>query len=271
VNSQATASESQLYQQLLTLPVSEARQLIRSGAYAGHTAGIGIGKQQGNLVILPAASALDFFRFCQRNPKPCPLVAVSDTGNPMLPTLGPDIDVRTDIPQYNIYRHGKLDEQLSDITELWREDLVAFIIGCSFTFEEALMAEGIRIPHIEANSTVPMYRTSFTTEAAGPFSGPLVVSMRPMSKSDAIRACTITARFPHAHGAPVHIGDAREIGIQDLSSPDYGDPPIIDEQQVSVFWACGVTPQAALQSAQLPLCITHAPGRMLISDIASCG
>ena len=259
--------EGEQFRQLQGLSVADARQLIRSGEYSSHTAGIGLGYLQGNLVILPADYALDFFRFCQRNPKPCPLVAVSDTGDPMMHTLGADIDIRTDIPLYNIYREGELDCQVRDIKDLWQDDFVTFVLGCSFTFEEALLAGGIRIPHIEANSTVPMYRTSFATTPAGPFCGPMVVSMRPMSPADAIRACSISERFPHAHGAPVHVGAADDIGIKDLLNPDYGDPPVIGEGQTTVFWACGVTPQAAMQSAKLPICITHAPGRMLISDV----
>lgn len=257
------------FEVLRTRSVKEARAEIRRGAYVGHTAGIGSGYLQGNLAILRAELALDFFRFCQRNPKPCPLVGVSDTGDPMLRTLGADIDVRSDIPMYNIYRDGELAEQRPDIADLWQDDMVAFIIGCSFSFEEAMSQEGIRLRHIDENKTVPMYRTSIETVAAGPFGGPMVVSMRPLTVRDAIRACEITARFPQAHGAPIHFGDPAEIGIADIHRPDYGDAVTIHDNEIPVFWACGVTPQAALRQAKPALCITHAPGRMLITDLAS--
>ncbi len=260
-----------LFEDLRQAPMATVREAIRSGAYQGHTAGIGLGRLQGNLAILPADYALDFFRFCQRNPKPCPLVGVSDTGDPMLHTLGDDIDIRRDVPLYNIYRDGQLDGQTPDITDLWRDDLVAFVLGCSFTFEQALMAEGIRLAHIEENKTVAMYRTTIQTQAAGPFRGPVVVSMRPMRPPESIRAAVITARFPHAHGAPIHIGDPAAIGIPNLATPDWGDPPALADDQVPVFWACGVTPQAAVQEAKPPLCITHAPGAMLITDVPEQG
>ncbi len=263
--------DNNLFDDLRRAPLSRVRETIRSGAYRGHTAGIGLGHLQGNLVILPAEQALDFFRFCQRNPKPCPLVGVSDTGDPMMRTLGADIDIRRDVPLYNVYVDGALSRQAQDIDELWRDDMVAFVLGCSFTFEQALLAEGIRLAHIDENKTVAMYRTSIATEPAGPFRGPLVVSMRPMRASEAVRASVVTARYPHAHGAPVHIGDPAAIGIADLSAPDWGDSPTVGADQVPVFWACGVTPQAAVQEAKPPLCITHAPGAMLITDIPERG
>ena len=212
MTSTTLADNNNLFGDLRHAPMPKVRDAIRSGAYQGHTAGIGLGHLQGNLAILPADHALDFFRFCQRNPKPCPLVGVSDTGDPMLHTLG-DIDIRRDVPLYNIYRNGQLDGQQADITDLWRDDLVAFVLGCSFTFEQALLAEGIRLAHIDDNKVVAMYRTSIQTQPAGPFQGPVVVSMRPMSAAEAIRASVITARFPHAHGAPIHVGDPAAIGM----------------------------------------------------------
>lgn len=257
------------FQELRRLPRGEVRRAIRAGRYSGQTAGLCMGYLQGNVAVLPADYALDFFRFCQRNPKPCPLVGVSDTGNPAMFTLGRDIDIRSDVPRYNIYRDGTFAEQRMDIADLWTDDLVAFVLGCSFSFEEALIAEGIRLRHIEENTTVAMYRTNMETVPAGPFGGPVVVSMRPMRSIDAIRACAITARFPHAHGKPVHFGDPAQIGIADIDRPDWGEPPRFEADEVPVFWACGVTPQAAIQSARPPICITHAPGRMLITDIAS--
>lgn len=258
---------SDLFDELRHAPLATVRDAIRHGRYEGHTAGLGADYLQGNVVVLSSAFALDFFRFCQRNLKSCPLVGVSDTGDPMLRTLGADIDIRTDVPLYRIYRDGELTDEVTDIADHWNDDLVAFVLGCSFTFEQALVAEGIRLAHIDQNKTVPMYRTSLPTCPAGPFAGPTVVSMRPMSHRDAIRASVITARYPLAHGEPLHVGDPGEIGIEDLSSPDWGDPVEVEPGQIPVFWACGVTPQAALQVAKPSLCITHAPGRMLITDI----
>lgn len=245
----------------------EARLRIRDGRHTGHTAGLANGYLQGNLVILPEREALDFFRYCQRNPKPCPLVGVSDTGDPLLRTLGDDIDIRSDVPGYNVFRDGALAEQVGDIAGLWRDDFVAFIIGCSFTFEQALVAGGIRLRHWEENRTVPMYRTSIETVPAGPFSGGMVVSMRPMTRRDAIRACEITGRYPHAHGAPVHLGDPAAIGIADIGRPDFGEAVTIRADEIPVFWACGVTPQNTVVQAGVPICITHRPGSMLITDI----
>jgi uncharacterized protein YcsI (UPF0317 family) len=248
---------------------AEARRLIREGAHTTGTEGLANGYLQGNLVILPAENALDFFRFCQRNPKPCPLVGVSDTGNPDMFTLGTGIDIRSDVPSYNIFRDGVLSESRHDVSDLWDDRSVAFILGCSYTFEEALVGEGIRLRHWEEGHTVSMYRTNIQTTPAGPFRGEMVVSMRPMTMADAIRAAAITSRFPHAHGAPVHIGDPAQIGISDISRPDYGPATRIEPGEVPVFWACGVTPQNTVLDAKLPLVITHTPGHMLITDIPS--
>lgn len=248
-----------------------ARRLIRSGAYAGQTAGMAMGYLQGNIVILPAAFALAFAAFCHRNPKPCPLVAMSDPGEPRLPALGADIDIRCDVPRYNVYRGGELAEQVTDLHGLWRDDFVTFVLGCSFSFEEALLEAGIPVRHIERNETVAMYRTGIATVPAGPFGGGMVVSMRPLTPPDAIRAIEITSRFPAAHGAPVHLGDPAAIGITCLDRPDWGDPPEIRPGEIPVFWACGVTPQAAVQAARPPICITHCPGSMLITDRKSAG
>lgn len=255
------------FAEMRALSAAAARSRIRDGVWRGHTAGIGLGCLQGNLVILDRTLALDFFRFCQRNPKPCPLVGVSDTGDPTMRTLGADIDIRTDIPLYNVYRRGELAEQTPDIAAYWTPDSVAFVIGCSFTFEEALLAEGVPLRHVEQNRTVPMYRSGIATVPAGPFHGPLVVSMRPMLPDQAIRAIAITARFPHAHGTPVHVGDPTAIGIADIGRPDWGEAVDIRPGEVPVFWACGVTPQAVAMAVKPELCITHAPGRMLITDV----
>lgn len=244
----------------------EARRLARAG-YGGHTAGLAPGYVQGNLVILPEAHAFDFLRFCVRNPKPCPLLAVSEPGDPHLPALGEDLDLRTDLPRYRLWREGELVGEPTDLRELWRSDLVAFVLGCSFSFEEALVQAGIRLRHLERGCNVAMYRTSLACAPAGPFRGPMVVSMRPLTPAEAIRATVITNRFPKVHGAPVHLGDPAAIGIADLARPDYGDPVPLAPGELPVFWACGVTPQAVLQAARLPFAITHAPGSMLVTDL----
>src|SRR6516162_2300082 len=222
----------------------DARLAARRGAFKGQTAGVAPGYVQGNLAILPAKLAGDFLRFCQLNPKPCPLLAASAPGDFRLPTLADDLDIRAD----------------------WRGDLVAFVLGCSFSFEEALVEDGIELRHITCNATVPMYRTSIATAPAGPFHGPMVVSMRPMKPADAIRAIQITTRFPAVHGAPVHIGKPELIGIADLMKPDYGDPVPVKADEIPVFWACGVTPQSVVATVKPEFCITHYPGSMLVTD-----
>lgn len=242
---------------------------IRCGQWSGHTSGLAPDLVQANVVILPAPAAGDFLRYCQRNPKPCPLLAVSEPGEFMLDTLGSDIDIRTDVPQYRVWRHGRLEAEPTDIAGLWRDDLVTFVIGCSFSFEQALLDDGIILRHVSEGKNVAMYRTTIDTVSAGAFSGPLVVSMRPLRATDAIRAVQITSRFPNVHGAPVHLGDPALIGIERLAEPDYGDPVEVRPDELPVFWACGVTPQAALLQARPEVCITHAPGAMLITDLSN--
>ena len=253
----------------MNTPISpaELRQRIRSGQHPGNTSGFAPGFVQCNIVILPADWANDFLRFCQLNPKPCPLVAASNTpGDTSIPPLG-DIDIRTDVPSYRVFRDGELTDELPDITGLWREDLVTFALGCSFSFEEALLADGLEVRNVSEGVNVPMYRTNMECTAAGPFSGKMVVSMRPFRASDAIRAVQICTRFPSVHGAPVHLGDPGLIGISDLDLPDYGDAVSIAEEEIPVFWACGVTPQVALEAARPPFAITHSPGCMLVTDL----
>jgi uncharacterized protein YcsI (UPF0317 family) len=245
----------------------QARDRIRRGEWTTHTSGLADGYVQGNVVILPEALANDFLRYCQRNPKPCPLLTVSEPGNPNLPALGADIDIRTDVPRYRVWCHGELVDEPADISTLWRNDLVTFVIGCSFSFEEALMQAGLPLRHIEQKRNVAMYRSNIATESAGVFHGPMVVSMRPFKAADAIRAVQITSRFPNVHGAPLHMGDPALIGISDLSKPDYGDAIDVLPDEIPVFWACGVTPQAAIAEARPEFCITHAPGAMLITDL----
>ena len=243
-----------------------ARIAARNGELTGNTAGIALGYVQGNLVSLPAELASDFLRFAQRNPKPCPLLGVSEPGSRSIPELGIDLDVATDVPKYRIWRNGDLADEPLSAEHYWRGDLVSFVIGCSFTFEESLLAAGVPVRHVARGLNVPMFRTSIPTIPAGPFVGPLVVSMRPLRPADAIRAVQITSRFPAVHGAPVHVGLPHLIGIEDISNPDYGDAVDIGEDELPVFWACGVTPQSVIAASKPEFAITHAPGCMLVTD-----
>lgn len=244
-----------------------ARRAIRFGAHTGPTAGMAPGFVQANLAILPKDMAEEFLRFAVANPKPCPILAVSEPGDPSLATLGTDLDVRTDVPRYRVWRDGVVIDEPGDIRSHWRDDLVTFAIGCSYSFESALLEDGIEIRHITRGCAVPMYRTSVETMPAGRFHGPLVVSMRPMKAADAIRAIQITGRLPNVHGAPVHLGRPDLIGIADLAGPDYGDPVPVGPDEIPVFWACGVTPQSVIATARPPFCITHYPGSMLVTDL----
>jgi uncharacterized protein YcsI (UPF0317 family) len=247
----------------------DVRRAARSGTLTTTTAGLAPGYVQGNLVVVPSEFAEAFAQFCELNPQPCPVLAVTKPGLATVPELGDDIDLRTDLPRYRVWRDGELADEVTDIGSVWREDLVAFVLGCSFTFEEALVAAGIPLKHLETGRNVAMYRTNIACAAAKPFSGPLVVSMRPIPAALAPRAFQITERFPSSHGGPVHAGDPAVIGIRDLSLPDYGDPVSLDEGDMPVFWACGVTPQAAIANARIPFAITHAPGCMLVTDVRS--
>jgi uncharacterized protein YcsI (UPF0317 family) len=247
-------------------PSVAARLACRNGN-AEQTAGVAPGYVQGNLAILPEKDAAAFHRFCQLNPKPCPIIGMSDVGSPHIPSLGADLDIRTDVPRYRVWRDGEAIEEPLDVKAHWRDDLVAFVIGCSFSFEEALLADDIPIRHIEQNVRVPMYRTNIACKSAGPFAGPMVVSMRPLKPADAIRAVQITSRYPSVHGAPVHLGLPQSIGIADIAKPDYGDAVSIRSDEIPVFWACGVTPQAVIAAAKVPFAITHAPGLMLVTDL----
>src|SRR3954469_12273067 len=244
----------------------EARHLIRSGAVTGTTAGLAPGYVQGNLAILPSEYAADFQRFCAFNPKPCPLIGMSEPGSPRVPALGQDLYLRTDVPAYRVWRDGELVGETDDVTDYWRDDLVGFVLGCSYSFEEALTEDGIEIRHITLNRKVPMFETNIPTAPAGPFRGPMVVSMRPLKPADAIRAIQITSRFPAVHGAPVHIGKPEMIGVTDLMKPDWGDAVPVKDDEIPVFWACGVTPQSVVAMAKPDFCITHFPGCMLVTD-----
>jgi uncharacterized protein YcsI (UPF0317 family) len=249
------------------LTPKQIRLLIRRGRWDKPTAGLAMGYAQANLVILPQKYAFDFLLFCQRNPKPCPLLEVLEPGVYRTEFLSPDTDIRTDIPRYNIYRKGNLKGTVRGIKRLWRKDFVTFLLGCSFSFEEALLRAKIPIRHIEENKNVPMYITNIPCKPAGLFHGPMVVTMRPIPSEKVARAVQITSRYALSHGAPIHIGEPSAIGIKNLKKPDFGDPVTIKNEEVPVFWACGVTPQAIVMKAKPNLCITHAPGHMLITDL----
>ena len=242
------------------------REEVRAGRFTGQTSGQCPGYTQGNLAILPRAYAYDFLRFCRLNPKPCPVIGMTDAGDPRVPELG-EIDLRTDFPGYCVFREGELVGQAANLNELWTDDLVGFVIGCSLSFEEALQDAGVPIRHITQGTNVPMYTTNIANRPAGPFGGNMVVSMRPMTPAQAIRAIQITSRFPSVHGAPVHLGDPAAIGIKNIDAPDYGQRSAIEPGEIPVFWACGVTPQQAIRAARPPLAITHQPGHMLVTDI----
>lgn len=243
------------------------RQQIRTGKWRRPTAGLAPGYVQANLVVLPCELAYDFLLFAQRNPKPCPLLEVTDTGSPEPIRSAPGADLRTDLPRYRIYREGRLAQEVTDITDLWAPHLVGFLLGCSFSFEAALVQAGVPVRHLEEAKNVPMFTTSLACVPAGVFRGPLVVTMRPIPAPFVSRAVQVSSRFPAAHGAPVHVGDPEAIGIRDLQRPDFGDAVRIRPGEVPVFWACGVTPQAVAMQAKSPLMITHAPGHMFITDL----
>jgi len=245
----------------------EARALMREGKWTKPTAGLALGYAQANLVILSKEWAFEFLLFCQRNPKPCPVLDVTDVGSPHPLRVAPEADLRTDLPKYRIYRYGQLDAEVTEVTDLWRDDMVAFLLGCSYTFEAALLEAGIPVRHIEEGRNVPMYITNIECTPAGRFRGAMVVSMRPIPSRQVVTAVEVTACYPKAHGAPVHIGDPAAIGIQDLNRPDFGDAVTVREGEIPLFWACGVTPQVAARKARPELMITHAPGHMFITDL----
>jgi len=245
----------------------QVRHAARAGRLQGHTAGAAPDYVQANVMIVPRDLAYDFLLFCQRNPKPCPLLAVGNAGDPHLPMLADDLDIRTDVPRYRVWRRGEAVDEPTDLSAVWRDDLVSFAIGCSFSFEQALLTAGVALRHMDCGDNVAMFRTSIQTQAAGVFHGPMVVTMRPLSPADAVRAVQITSRFPNVHGAPVHLGDPAAIGISDLQRPDFGDAVELRAGELPVFWACGVTPQAAVMAARPEFCITHAPGCMLVTDL----
>ncbi len=254
-------------EQLKGLPPRQIRQLIREGKWTSDTSGLAPGYAQANLAILPKKLAFDFLLFCQRNPKPCPVLEVTEPGNPFLSKIAKGADVRTDIPRYCIYQKGKYVAEVENITKYWRKDLVAFLIGCSYTFETALLNANIPLRHIQDGKGVGVYITNIPCQPAGIFAGPMVVSLRPIPQELVVRAVQVTSRFPATHGAPIHIGDPRKIGISNLQAVNWGDKPRMEKGDVPVFWACGVTPQAVALTVKPELMITHLAGHMFISDV----
>ena len=252
-------------QYAMTSP-QKMRELIRQGEWRHPTSGLCLGHVQANMIVLPKDWAYDFLVFAQRNPKPCPILDITEPGKfePIL--TAPGADLRTDIPRYRVWKNGALVEEPTDVTHLWGDDMVGILLGCSFSFEGALLEAGIPIRHIDMKCNVPMYITNIPCKPAGRLSGPMVVSMRPVHHSQITRAVLCTGRFPAVHGAPIHIGDPEQIGIKNIGRPDFGDPVEIKEGELPVFWACGVTPQAALMNSKPPFAITHAPGFMFICD-----
>lgn len=246
---------------------ADVRARIRAGEITGQTSGMCAGYAQANLAVLPKTLAFDFLLFTQRNRKPCPVLDVTEAGSPVPRLAAPSADLRHDIPRYRIYKDGELADEVTDAASYWRDDLVAFLLGCSFSFEAPMIEAGLEVRHITDHHNVPMYRTNIECIPAGVFHGPMVVSMRPMTMWDAIRAVQITTRMPFVHGAPVHIGAPEAIGIRDIDKPDFGEPSEIRPGEVPVFWACGVTPQAVAMAARPAFMITHAPGHMFITDI----
>jgi uncharacterized protein YcsI (UPF0317 family) len=247
---------------------AELRAAVRAGRYRAPTSGVAPDFVQANVAILPRDVAFDFLLFCQRNPKPCPMIEVLEPGQVEAAASAPGSDIRTDVPRYRVYHRGVLVGQPEDLLGHWRDDLVTFLLGCSFTFEHALVRNGIRIPHFGTRKNVSMFITTVATRRAGIFGGPMVVSMRWIPPDKVVRAVQATSRFPSVHGAPVHIGDPARIGIKDVMKPDFGDawaPPSPDA--VPVFWACGVTPQAVAMASKPELMLTHAPGHMFVTDL----
>jgi uncharacterized protein YcsI (UPF0317 family) len=246
---------------------ADIRRLAARGELSGPTPGLALGFVQANLVVVPRALAVDFSQFCRLNPKPCPLLDVTEAGDPEPAKVAPGADIRTDVPRYCVYRDGNLVEEPADLKSWWRDDLVGFLLGCSFTFENALLRAGVPVRHLEAGCNVPMYRTNLPCVPSGKFQGKMVVSMRPLPLVDVLKAVQICSRFPRAHGAPIHIGPPEQIGIRDLDRPDFGDPVEIKPGEIPVFWACGVTPQAVAMEIGPPLLITHKPGHMFVTDL----
>lgn len=246
---------------------AEFRHLVRNGDFIQPTSGLCPGYAQANLIILPKDEAYDFLLFTQRNPKACPVLEVTDVGSRMTQFVAKDCDIAKDFPKYCIYKDGVMTEEVTDISHIWRDDFVAFVIGCSFSFESEMIEAGIEIRHNTLGCNVPMYITNIDCVPAGKFSGKMVVSMRPIPYNQLVKAVTVTATLPKVHGSPIHIGDPSVIGIQDVNQPNFGDAVTIGPGEVPVFWPCGVTPQSVVMNVKPKLAITHSPGHMLVTDV----
>ena len=246
---------------------AEMREIIRRGEYTEPTSGLCPGYAQANLIVLRKEQAYDFLLFAQRNPKSCPLLEVLDTGSRYTRFVAENCDIAKDFPKYRIYENGVCTGEYTDVEQFWNDDLVGFLIGCSFSFESEMIEAGIEIRHNTMGRNVPMYITNIDTVPAGMFSGKMVVSMRPIPPEQVVKSVTITAAIPQVHGSPIHIGDPAQIGIKDISKPDFGDPVDIYPGEVTVFWPCGVTPQSVVMNVKPEFAITHAPGHMLITDV----
>jgi uncharacterized protein YcsI (UPF0317 family) len=251
---------------IVTSP-ADLRAAARRGEWRGTTGGHCPAYRQANVVILPQEAAAEFAAFCTRNPGPCPITEIMPPGDPEPVRSAPGADLRTDVPGYRVYRKGELAERRSEIRDLWRDDLVGFLLGCSLTFEHALVEAGVPLRNVERNTVISMFVSNLACVPAGRFHGPMVVTMRPIGEAQVDLVRELSSRYPHAHGAPVHIGDPQAIGIADLSRPDYGDPVPIYANEVPVFWGCGVTPQAVAEKARVELMITHEPGQMFLTDL----
>lgn len=255
-----------VWEKMLSASPAEARHLIRAGDFTAPTSGLCPGYAQANLIILPKEQAYDFLLFAQRNPKPCPLLEVTEVGARETTICATDCDIATDFPRYRIYRHGELIEEVADVADYWRDDLVSFVIGCSFSFESELVEAGIEMRHNTMGRNVSMYLTGVDCVPAGSMGGKMVMSMRPIPHDQIVKAVQLSGAIPKVHGAPMHIGDPAAIGVRDLAHPEFGDPVDVHEGEVPVFWACGVTPQSIVMSSKPEFAITHAPGCMLITD-----
>jgi uncharacterized protein YcsI (UPF0317 family) len=246
---------------------TEIRRLARAGSWRGTTSGHAPAVHQANLVVLPRDLAVEFASFCSRNPKPCPVLEITTPGDPVPHSTAPDADLRTDVPGYRIYREGELVAKTDAISDYWRDDLVAFLLGCSHTFEHALVEAGVSVRNIECGTTVPMFKSNLRCRPAGVFAGPVVVTMRPIRTDQLSLVLALSARYPLAHGSPLHVGDPTTIGINEITRPDWGEAVAIGPGEVPVFWACGVTPQAVALETKPELMITHEPGQMFVTDL----
>lgn len=266
VSNKPEGVDAEVWDRMLRATPAEARRIIRSGAFQAPTSGLCPGYAQANLIVLPKEQAYDFLLFAQRNPKPCPLLEVTEVGAREATICATDCDIATDFPKYRIYRHGELVEETADVAAYWRDDFVSFVIGCSFSFESELVEAGIEMRHNTMGRNVSMYLTDIDCMPAGSMGGKMVTSMRPIPHDQVVKAVQISGAIPKVHGAPMHIGDPAAIGVRDIAHPEFGDPVDIREGEVPVFWACGVTPQSIVMNSKPEFAITHAPGCMLITD-----